>query len=166
MGFITALVLRMKYPDMRIVVFGRNHYKLADFTFAETYLTTEVERAPLVDHAFECCGGDGSAVAIDQIVDQIRPEGTVALMGVTENPVPINTRMVLEKGLRVYGSSRSGRADFQHTLDLYRAHPEMIDYLGALVGAVVPVSSVKDIAAAFEADTRKSMGKTIMEWSM
>ena len=165
-GFITALVLRVQYPDMRIVVFGRNPYKLADFTFAETYLTTDVAQAPQVDHAFECCGGDGSVSAIDQIIDQIHPEGTIALMGVTENPVPINTRMVLEKGLRVYGSSRSGRADFQKTLDLYRAHPKMLDYLGALVGTVVPVSSIKDIAQAFEADARKSMGKTIMEWNM
>ena len=165
-GFITALVLRMRFPDMRIVVFGRNSYKLADFTFADTYLTTEADRAPQIDHAFECCGGDGSVAAIDQIIDKIHPEGTIALMGVSENPVPINTRMVLEKGLRVYGSSRSGRADFQDTLSLYREHPEMVDYLSALVGTVVPVSSIKDIASAFDADTKKSMGKTIMEWNM
>lgn len=165
-GFITALVLRMRFPDMRIVVFGRNSYKLADFTFADTYLTTEADRAPQIDHAFECCGGDGSVAAIDQIIDKIHPEGTIALMGVSENPVPINTRMVLEKGLRVYGSSRSGRVDFQNTLSLYREHPEMVDYLSALVGTVVPVSSIKDIASAFDADTKKSMGKTIMEWNM
>ncbi|MBR0404356.1 MAG: alcohol dehydrogenase catalytic domain-containing protein [Eggerthellaceae bacterium] len=165
-GFITALVLRMRHPEMRILVFGRNSYKLADFTFAETYLTTDAGRAPQVDHAFECCGGDGSTTAIDQIIDKINPEGTIALMGVTENPVPINTRMVLEKGLRVYGSSRSGRADFAETLALYEQHPQMVDYLGALVGTVVPVASIKDIATAFEADARKSMGKTIMEWQM
>ena len=87
-------------------------------------------------------------------------------MGVSENPVPVNTRMVLEKGLRLYGSSRSGRADFKRTLALYRDNPRMIDYLHALVGTVVPVSSVKDIATAFEADVRKPMGKTVMEWNM
>ena len=165
-GFITALVLRMMFPRMRIVVFGRNSFKLADFTFAETYLTTQAGEAPQVDHAFECCGGDGSASAIDQIIDQIRPEGTIALMGVTENPVPVNTRMVLEKGLRMYGSSRSGRADFERTLALYRENPQMVDYLQALVGTVVPVSSIKDIAAAFQSDARKAMGKTIMQWNM
>ena len=31
-GFITALVLRMRFPDARIVVFGISPYKLADFT--------------------------------------------------------------------------------------------------------------------------------------
>lgn len=165
-GFITALVLRMRHPEMRIVVFGLNPYKLADFTFAETYLTTDAARAPQVDHAFECCGGDGSTTAIDQIIDMIRPEGTIALMGVSENPVPINTRMVLEKGLRVFGSSRSGRADFAETLAMYRANPQMVDYLGALVGTIAPVATVKDISIAFDADARKSMGKTIMEWNV
>lgn len=165
-GFIVSLVLCVMYPDARIVVFGLNPYKLADFTFAETYLTTDAARAPQVDHAFECCGGDGSAPAIEQIIDLIRPEGTVSLLGVSENPVPVNTRMVLEKGLHLFGSSRSGRADFERTLALYREHPRMVDYLAALVGTVVPVTSIRDIAAAFEADARKPMGKTIMEWNV
>ncbi len=164
-GFICALVARTLWPQSRVVVFGRNPYKLADFTFAETRLTSG-EGLPEVDHAFECAGGDGSAAAIDQIIDLIRPEGTVSLLGVSENPVPVNTRMVLEKGLRLFGSSRSGRADFEATLALYRAHPEVVDYLGALVGTVVEVESIRDIAAAFEADARKPMGKTIMHWNM
>ena len=42
----------------------------------------------------------------------------------------------------------------------------MAEYLSALVGAVVPVSSVKDIATAFDTDMHKPMGKTIMEWNM
>jgi ribitol-5-phosphate 2-dehydrogenase len=42
----------------------------------------------------------------------------------------------------------------------------MVDYLQALVGTVVPVSSIKDIAAAFQSDARKAMGKTIMQWNM
>ena len=167
LGFIVSLVLRMTNPSMRIFVFGRNSYKLADFTFVDdTFLTSGIPQDLLVDHAFECCGGEGSASAIDQIIDYIRPEGTISLLGVSENPVPVNTRMVLEKGLRLYGSSRSGRADFERTLALYRENPQMVDYLGSLVGSVIPVESVKDIATAFEADIRKPMGKTVMEWNM
>ena len=167
LGFIVSLTLRMLYPDMEIYVFGRNGYKLADFTFVNrTFLTSGIPADLLVDHAFECCGGEGSVSAIDQIIDYIRPEGTISLLGVSENPVPINTRMVLEKGLRLFGSSRSGRIDFERTLSLYENHPPMVDYLTALVGNVVPVSSIKDIATAFDIDVRKQMGKTIMEWKM
>ena len=81
LGFIVSLILRMKYPGMRIVVFGRNAYKLNDFTFVdETRLTYEAGDGFAVDHAFECCGGDGSASAIDQIIDVIKSEGTVSLL--------------------------------------------------------------------------------------
>ncbi|MBE6470828.1 MAG: ribitol-5-phosphate dehydrogenase [Coriobacteriaceae bacterium] len=167
LGFIVSLILHVTHPDARLHVIGRNSYKLADFTFAHrTYLSSGIPEGLLVDHAFECCGGEGSTSAIDQIIDHIRPEGTVSLMGVSEYPVPINTRMVLEKGLRMFGSSRSGRVDFERTLQLHREHPEMAQYLSALVGSVIPVSSVKDIATAFDADVRKQMGKTIMEWNM
>lgn len=167
LGFIVALVLRMLHPATRLVVFGRNAGKLADFTFVdETCLTYDTSRAPLVDHAFECCGGDGSAAAIDQIIDQIKPEGTVSLLGVSENPVPVNTRMVLEKGLRLFGSSRSGRNDFQRTVQMYYDHPVVLDYLTALVGTVLPVGSTRDMAQAFEADIRKPMGKTVMLWDV
>ena len=167
LGFIVALVLRALNPSMRLYVFGRNQYKLADFTFVDrTFLTSNVPSDLAVDHAFECCGGEGSMSAIGQIIDCIRPEGALSLLGVSENPVPIFTRMVLEKGLRLFGSSRSGRVDFERTLALYRQNPWMLDYLRSLVGTVVPTASVRDIAAAFDADIRKHMGKTIMEWNM
>ena len=57
-------------------------------------------------------GRDSSGQAIDQIIERIEPEGTIAILGVSEDPVPILTRMVLEKGLRILGTSRSGREDF------------------------------------------------------
>jgi ribitol-5-phosphate 2-dehydrogenase len=166
-GFIVSLLLRMRYPEAEIVVFGPHREKLNDFTFVhETHEVNKVEGVIPVDHAFECAGGQGSAPAIDQIIDLINPEGTLSLLGVSENHVPINTRMVLEKGLRLFGSSRSGRKDFEDTVQLYRDHPEVLDYLGALVCQVHEASSVSDISAAFEADIRKPMGKTVIKWNM
>lgn len=166
-GFIVALLLRTLMPDARILVFGRNIRKLADFTFADgVYLSDAVPAGLAVDHAFECCGGEGAASAIAQIIAHINPEGTIALMGVSENPPAIETRMVLEKGLRLFGTSRSGRADFERTVALYAQHPEIPQYLQALVGDVICVRGVKDMAAAFDADLRKPMGKTIMEWNV
>ena len=167
MAFFVSLTLKAFLPDSRIVVVGHNRYKLVDFTFADrTTIASEVEDGFSVDHAFECCGGTGSIAAIDQIIDSIAPEGTVSLLGVSENPVPINTRMVLEKGLRVFGSSRSGYEDFADTLKLYERHPEILGYSPSMVGDVVDVSSVADMTRAFEIDIRKSMGKTIMRWNV
>lgn len=167
LGFIVALLLRITVPNVRLVVVGRNPNKLAEFTFADdTYVSYDVPDNLLVDHAFECCGGDGSAAAIDQIIGCIKPEGTISLLGVSENPAPIDTRMVLEKGLRLFGSSRSGREDFEKTVELYREHPEVLDYLAALVCSVNEAQQISDITGAFEADIRKPMGKTVIKWNM
>ena len=138
---------------------------MADFTFADdTYEITSVPAGVSVDHAFECVGGSGSSRAVNQIIDLIRPEGLISIMGVTEEPVPVNTRMILEKGLTVKGSSRSGRADYEGILSLYAEHPDIVEYLDKIVGARMHVRSIRDIIEAFETDIHKISGKTIMIW--
>lgn len=165
LGYITSLFLKYTFPKSKIVVFGTQREKLADFTFAdETHLVNEVPDDFTMDHAFECVGGNGSPIAIEQIIGLIKPEATISILGVSEYPVPINTRMILEKGIRMFGSSRSGVEDFQKTVDMYVQHPEIIDYLGNLVSSVNVVRTTTDIKKAFEKDTQKSFGKTIMKW--
>lgn len=166
LGYITSVFFKAMFPDVKLYVFGVDEEKLADFTFADaTYNVKNIPEDLLVDHAFECVGGGASQAAINQIIDHIQPEGTISILGVSEYPVPINTRMVLEKGLRIFGSSRSGREDFQKTVDMYVSNPEIIGYLSNLVGALVEVSSIKDMTKAFEQDIQKSIGKTIMVWN-
>lgn len=165
LGYITALFLKKTFPQSQIFVFGKTYGKLSDFTFADaTYPVNAIPGGLTVDHAFECVGGNGSPVAIEQIINLIKPEGTISLLGVSEYPVQINTRMVLEKGLRLFGSSRSGVADFEKTVAMYESNPEIIDYLGNLISSVNTVRTVADIKAAFEKDTKKAFGKTIMKW--
>lgn len=165
LAFITALFLKYRFPNIKLFVFGVHNDKLADFTFADkTYHITEIPEKLSFDHAFECVGGEGSSKAINQIIDYINPEGTISILGVSENPVAINTRMILEKGLRVFGSSRSGREDFCETIEFYKKNPEVVDYLENLVGQVIDVYDINDFNKAFEADIHKASGKTIMRW--
>lgn len=165
LGYITSLFLKKQFPQSKIIVFGTTFEKLSDFTFAdETYVVSNVPDGVQIDHAFECVGSNGSPIAIEQIISLIRPEGTISIMGVSEYPVPINTRMILEKGLRMFGSSRSGVEDFKKTVEMYKTNPEIIDYLGNLISSVNTVRTVADIKNAFEKDTRKAFGKTIMKW--
>lgn len=79
-------------------------------------------------------GGRGSQSAINQMIDYISPEGSIALLGVSEFPVEVNTRLVLEKGLTLIGSSRSGSKDFQDVVDLYIQYPDIVDKLALLKG--------------------------------
>ena len=165
LGYITSLLIKAMRPEIKLYVLGINESKLNDFTFAdETYLINQIPEGFAVDHAFECVGGNAAPRAINQIIDYIRPEGTIGILGVTEDLAPINTRMVLEKGLRIIGSSRSGRADFQGLVDLYAKQPQVVDYLENIVGEQVRIREIKDISKAFEMDIHKLIGKTIMIW--
>ena len=165
LGYITALLLKSLHPEIRVIVFGVNEAKLHDFTFAdETYLVNAIPEDLGLDHAFECVGGAAAHKAINQIIDYIRPEGTISILGVSEDLAPINTRMVLEKGLLIFGSSRSGREDFTGLVELYREKPEVVDYLENIIGSEIVVRNVQDIAQAFETDIHKLIGKTVMIW--
>ena len=166
LGYITSLLLKYRLPESKVMVFGVNSYKLNDFSFAdETYLVSEIPKDLQLNHAFECVGGGASSKAVNQIIDYIIPEGTISLLGVSEDFAPINTRMVLEKGLRLFGSSRSGRADYEGLLGLYKEYPEITAYLENIVGSQIEVRDVKDISRAFETDIHKLIGKTVMIWN-
>lgn len=164
-AFITSLLLKKRLAGSKIIIVGKHEYKMNDFVFAdETYRIDDIPGTLTFDHAFECVGSSGVSPSINQIIDLIQPEGCISSMGVSEENVPINTRMMLEKGLTLFGSSRSGVADFQSTLELYEKKPEIAEYLTRIVGDVVTVRSIDDMITAFDKDIQKRGGKTIMVW--
>lgn len=166
LGYISALILKYLYKDTVVYVLGKNIEKLNYFSFVdEIYTITSIPEDFEIDHAFECVGGRGSQLAINQIIDYINPEGTISLLGVSEYNVEINTRLILEKGLRLYGSSRSGREDFVETINILKSYPQIINYLENLIGYEVTVESIKDIVDAFDQDMKKSWGKTVLMWN-
>ena len=164
LGYITSLVLKTLYPECKVYVFGVHEAKMNYFSFVdETYLISDIPEDLKIDHAFECVGGSASENAINQIIDYINPQGMISLLGVSENPVPINTRMVLEKGLLLQGNSRSNYNDFQKAIDLINANPELTDYLSTIISEEIEVRSIDDMILAFENDVTNEF-KTIMKW--
>lgn len=167
LGYITAILLHKLYPEAKIYVFGKTDFKLSHFSFVEqVYHIHNVPEDVTFDHGFECVGGKGSQSAIDQIIDLISPEGSIALLGVSEYPVEINTRLVLEKGITMIGSSRSGAQDFQDVANFYKAHRDVVDKLSLLKGNEFEVKTINDAVNAFEQDLSTSWGKTVIKWTM
>ncbi|OQD59391.1 putative ribitol-5-phosphate dehydrogenase [Methanobrevibacter arboriphilus JCM 13429 = DSM 1125] len=166
LGYITSLLLKIFFPESKIIVFGKNNEKLNLFTFAdETFRINEVPDEIKIDHAFECVGGRGSQPAINQIIDLINPEGTISLLGVSEYDVPMNTRMILEKGLLLFGTSRSGRSDFIKTIEIFKEHPKILKYLENIINDIIEIRTLNDINLAFEKDFNSSFGKTVLIWN-
>lgn len=166
LGFITALFLKEKFPDSKIIVLGKHIENLNLFSFAdEIYQIHNVPKEVVIDHGFECVGSSASQSAIDQIIDLINPQGTVNLFGVSEYPVPINTRMILEKGLTVQGNSRSEREDFVGVVETLKQNPQLFEYLEKLVVNICEINTLNDLKEAFDKDYISHFGKTILKWN-
>ncbi len=167
-GCITALLFKKRFPDTKLYIFGVVEEKMKEFTFAdEVFSVSNIPEDVHVDHAFECVGSKPSGTAINQMIDPvINPEGTIALMGVSEDPVPINTRMVLEKGLRLFGSSRSSNENFRDLVALYEKYPDVPELLKIIIGDVVEINSIDDMHTAFEKDINNGSRKTVMHWNL
>ncbi len=86
----------------------------------EVTLIGHGEPIPAADIYFEAAGGKGAETAIRDIIAAARVGATIVLLGVSENEVAINTRLVLEKGLRLVGCSRSTSDDHRTALELMR----------------------------------------------
>jgi len=166
LGYITALLLKEMCPESKVIVLGKHQENLNLFSFAdETYRIHDVPKDLVIDHGFECVGSSASQSAIEQIIGLINPQGTINLFGVSEYPIPINTRMVLEKGLTVQGNSRSEREDFVGVVKLLTENPQLFEYLEKLISNVCEINSLNDLKEAFDKDSISKFGKTVLIWN-
>ncbi len=166
LGFITALLLKVKFPSSKVFVFGKHQENINLFSFVDgTYQIHNVSEDVVIDHAFECVGSSASQSAIEQIIELINPQGTINLFGVSEYPVPINTRMVLEKGLTIQGNSRSEREDFIGVVETLKQNPQLFEHLEKLITNICEINSLKDLKESFDKDYITHFGKTILKWN-
>ena len=164
-SYVTALLLKSYFPKSKLIVLGVNKEKLGYFSFVdETKLVNEVDDTLRVDHAFECVGGTGAEAAIEQIIDCIQPQGCINLLGVSEEPPHINTRMILEKGLTLLGNSRSGYSDFEKAVELLQ-DSQIQDYIENIICDRVEIKELRNIYTAFETDLNNDF-KTVMKWNI
>lgn len=165
LAYVMACILKIECPQSRVIVIGRNLEKLSQFTFVDKIcLVDEIEDTMEIDHAFECAGGEGAAFAIDDAIRYINPQGTIMLMGVSENKIPVFTRNVLEKGLTMVGSSRSGREDFEKTIH-YLETTNLAERLKKIIYVDEDVASIKDINRVFANDLNTTF-KTVFKWDI
>ena len=165
LAYVLSCIIKSEFPGIHLTVIGRDPSKLSQFTFVDnTYLSYDIPKDFNIDHAFECAGGEGSFYAIDDIIRYINPQGSVMLLGVSENKVAINTRDVLEKGLTLVGCSRSGREDFEQAVKLLEKK-SFQNRIKRIIYEDLPVSSIEDIYRVFETDASTAF-KTVFKWNL
>lgn len=165
LAFVMADVIKANLPSSKIVVIGKTPEKMHRFTFVDRIISADrIPAGFTFDHGFECVGGEGSFYAINDMIDHANPQASFVLMGVSENNVPINTRMVLEKGLTLIGSSRSGRVDFENAVALMQKN-RIKKQLSTIIYEDQPVKSFGDIHRVFATDSQTPF-KTVFEWRL
>ena len=165
LAFVTANVLKKEFPNSQIIVFGKNRDKLSLFSFIDkTILIDNIPKDLKIDHAFECVGGEGSFYAIDDIIRCIKPQGTILLMGVSENRIGINTRDILEKGLTFIGSSRSGYQDFVKAIKILQDE-KIQKRLKVIIENYGVIKRIEDMHKVFNFDLNTPF-KTVFRWEI
>ena len=85
-------------------------------------------------------------------------------MGVSEYKVNINTRDILEKGLTLIGSSRSGRIDFEKAIEML-SNKKFERRFKNIIEREKPVRNIKDIHKVFMTDLNTAF-KTVFKWEI
>ena len=164
MAYIVYIALVNSYPNVPLTVFGIDDNKLSYFKKAKT-AKADSYTGDKFDTLIECVGGKFSETAINQMIDLAIPGADLILMGVSEDKVLINTRMVLERGLSLKGVTRSTRADFEKAVALINKK-EVQEQLKVMVLSINTIATVNDVYKCFEADINNKtiIGKNIMKW--
>ena len=69
LAYVMANIINYSLPKCEIIVIGRHWEKLELFSFAkERYITDDIPEDLTFDHGVECCGGDGSGYAINDLI--------------------------------------------------------------------------------------------------
>ncbi len=167
LGYVVGSLIKYYLPDVEMAVIGVQRTKLELFHFAdEIYTIDEIEKGKIwFDDTFECVGGQASGSAISQMIDVIEPEGTMMLLGVSENEVGVNTRMVLEKGLTMIGRSRSRREDFEEAVRILMSGEGFVRRMKVMVSGVVDIHKIDDINRAFDI-SRAVDFKVMLNWKL
>ena len=164
MAYIVYIMLVNNYPKLDLTVFGIDDNKLAQFKKAKT-AKVESYQGDKFDTLIEAVGGKFSETAINQMIDLSIPGADLILMGVSEEKVQINTRVILDKGLSLKGVTRSNKQDFEFVAKMLD-NKEVINDLSIMVLSKNKINSVNDIYRCFEQDINNKVliGKHIMHW--
>lgn len=166
LGYILCSVLRQTHSG-EIFIVGKNEHKLNEFLVTDKFYIGENRLKELnIDIAFECVGGNGAGSAIEEIINVISIGGKIVLTGVSEQNVEINTRKILEKGLSMYGVTRSNVEDFRSGIELFQSK-EFTDLIKKLIITEYSIKNIKEFYSVFELESKnRSLGKNLLKFNL
>ena len=163
MGYMVYLIL-YHYYHADVTVFGVDENKMLMFKHAKTCKYEEYS-GDKFDTLFECVGGRYSGDAINNMIALSLLGADLVLMCVSEDKIPINTRVILEKGLSIKGVTRSNKQDFEVVAKLLESKKLQEDIKPLILSSNV-IHQVSDIYNAFKLDINNKtiIGKNLLKF--
>ena len=170
LGYILSLLISRAFsiPKEKLYVFGKHDSKLERFSdfattvnLGKTDITEELQNR--FNRIFECVGKRSAERIIDISIGTVKPRGTIMLLGVSEEMVPVNTRDMLSKAITLKGMSRSPSRYYPLVLDLMKDQ-EVQKLYSKVVGETMKVRSADDMRRAFE-EYMVNRKKLVLEFS-
>ncbi len=165
LGYISSLVVKMLFPQARLTCVIKHDERIDYFDHAcNIYLTGDIPNVLNFDIGIECIGGEKSGGAINEMLYHTSPGSVMTLTGVSDSNVAIKTRTILEKGVTIIGSSRSGIEDFQIALKLLSNSWFRENILRIWRGSF-EVTNPSELERSFKEASTLHLGKVILNFN-
>lgn len=167
LGYILSVALKYLHKDGQVIAIGKHKEKLDKFPTNKSYLIGDVGiKNENIHVAYECVGGQASGLAINEAISNIVVGGKIVLAGVAETGVNIDTRKILEKGISLYGVTRSNNDDFRKAIGILKDE-EARSNISKLILSEVEIKNIIDYYKVFEMElVNKSLGKNILRFEL
>lgn len=164
-GYILAHVIKMMNKNCKVTCIGKNEEKLNKFEVDQTLLINDSKlEKNKFDLLFECVGGKFSGNAINQMIECAKFGADIVLTGVSEDGALINTRRILEKAVRITGTTRSTIEDFERSSNALN-NEEFRNILKKVILSKNKVEDISDYYKVFERESKNTaLGKHIMRF--
>ncbi len=167
LGVITVALLSTCFnvPAERLYFFGVHDEKLDRCKEISTLVNIRKESMPegfSPDRVIECVGKRSAEKVINTAIECVRPEGTIVLMGVSEEKVAINTRNVLSKSIALRGISRSPARNYSPVLEAMRDE-KFREVIGRLFFREIDMQGEEDLKESLK-EFMENRKKVFMRW--
>ncbi|WP_195218201.1 alcohol dehydrogenase catalytic domain-containing protein [Turicibacter sanguinis] len=166
LGYILTQVLKEIGQNVKIINVGKHFKKLETFDSDEIYISGEIPKNLKLDLAFECIGGKYAETGINEIIEHVKFGSDIVLTGVSENGSLINTRRILEKAVRITGSTRSNVSDFKRAIQLFESDRFKVKINDLIISENI-IENIVDYYDVFEKESSNILlGKHILKFNI
>lgn len=167
LGYILAHTIKFLSNNSMVVAVGKNIDKLKLFDIDEVCLLNDDKLKTFnFNLLFECVGGTYSGKAINQMIECANFGADIILTGVSEESVAINTRRILEKAVRITGSTRSNVQDFKKATEVL-SNDYIKTAIQKLILSINEVDGISEYYKVFEKESENMrLGKHIIKFNL